>query len=171
MCFGLHVIIAGFLAVLATALAAAANERFLWRPLRARGTGLIAQLVISIGLSIFVRYLLLFQAGGRKERYTEYALQTGIKIGPITVVNRELVIMGISLLALVLVATAVQKTRIGKAMRAVSDNKDLAESSGIDVERVILTVWVIGGGWPVWAACCSASTRVFRGTWDSSCCC
>ncbi len=143
--FGIHIIIAGFLAVVATAAAGAANERFLWRPLRARGTGLIAQLVISIGLSILVRYLFLFQAGGRKERYTQFALQTGKDIGPITVVNRELVIMGLSLISLIAVATAVQKTRIGKAMRAVSDNKDLAESSGIDVERVILTVWIIGG--------------------------
>jgi branched-chain amino acid transport system permease protein len=38
-----------------------------------------------------------------------------------------------------------QRTRVGKAARAVSDNKDLAEASGIDVDRVILSVWVIGG--------------------------
>jgi branched-chain amino acid transport system permease protein len=36
-------------------------------------------------------------------------------------------------------------TRLGKSMRAVADNRDLAESSGIDVERVILSVWVLGG--------------------------
>jgi branched-chain amino acid transport system permease protein len=35
---------------------------------------------------------------------------------------------------------------MGKAMRAVSDNKDLAEASGIDVKRVILQVWILGGG-------------------------
>ncbi len=81
-----------------------------------------------------------------KERYTQYSLQKGKDFGPITVVNRELFIMGLSLVALIAVATVVQKTRIGKAMRAVSDNKDLAESSGIDVERVILTVWIVGGG-------------------------
>jgi predicted metal-binding membrane protein len=49
-------------------------------------------------------------------------------------------------LALVGVATMLQRTRIGKAMRAVSDNRDLAESSGIDVQKVILIIWVIGGG-------------------------
>ena len=37
-----------------------------------------------------------------------------------------------------------QRTRIGKAMRAVADNRDLAASSGIDVDRVILVVWVMG---------------------------
>jgi branched-chain amino acid transport system permease protein len=47
---------------------------------------------------------------------------------------------------LVGVALMLQKTRIGKAMRAVSDDIDLAESSGIDVRRVILFVWVMGAG-------------------------
>ncbi len=142
---GLHIVPAGMLAVVATALAGGANERFLWRPLRRRGTGLIAMLVISIGLSILVRYLFVYQAGGRRERYSQYALQKGIDLGPITVVPRELWVIGLALVALVAVATAIKSTRIGKAMRAVSDNRDLAESSGIDVERVILTVWIVGG--------------------------
>ena len=43
-----------------------------------------------------------------------------------------------------------KQTRLGKAMRAVSDNRDLAESSGIDVDRVILVVWTVGAGWPPW---------------------
>jgi neutral amino acid transport system permease protein len=38
------------------------------------------------------------------------------------------------------------QTRLGKGMRAVADNRDLAESSGINVERVILSVWILGGG-------------------------
>ena len=42
------------------------------------------------------------------------------------------------------VGLALQKTRAGKAMRAVADNRDLAESSGIDVEKVIRLVWIIG---------------------------
>ncbi len=142
---GMPVIPAGIIAIAATAVAGWSNERLLWRPLRNRGTGLISMLVISIGLSIFVRYIYLFFAGGRRARYSQFALQEGIEIGPLTVVPRELWIIGISAVALVLVATAIQRTRIGKAMRAVADNRDLAESSGIDVERVILTVWVVGG--------------------------
>jgi branched-chain amino acid transport system permease protein len=38
-----------------------------------------------------------------------------------------------------------QRTRMGKAIRAVADNRDLAESSGIDVSRVILNVWLLSG--------------------------
>jgi branched-chain amino acid transport system permease protein len=47
---------------------------------------------------------------------------------------------------LVAVATFLQRTRTGKAMRAVADNRDLAESSGIDVNRVIGFVWAAGAG-------------------------
>jgi len=46
----------------------------------------------------------------------------------------------------VLVALMLQRTKIGKAMRAVSDNRDLAASSGINVDRVVLVVWALGGG-------------------------
>jgi branched-chain amino acid transport system permease protein len=51
----------------------------------------------------------------------------------------------ISLAVLLLVAVMLQRTRIGKAMRAVADNRDLAASSGINVNQVILVVWMMGG--------------------------
>jgi neutral amino acid transport system permease protein len=47
---------------------------------------------------------------------------------------------------LVGVGLMLTRTRLGKSMRAVADNRDLAESSGIDVQRVILSVWILGGG-------------------------
>jgi branched-chain amino acid transport system permease protein len=53
--------------------------------------------------------------------------------------------MVVSVLILVAVGIGLTRTRAGRAMRAVSDNKDLAESSGIDVEKVITQVWVFGG--------------------------
>ena len=54
--------------------------------------------------------------------------------------------MIISIVALVGVAMFLLRTRMGKATRAVSDNRDLAESSGIDVNRVITFVWAAGAG-------------------------
>jgi branched-chain amino acid transport system permease protein len=143
--FGMPMLIAGPIAIVATAAFGAANEQLVWKPLRHRGTGLVSMLVISIGLSILLRYLYLYQAGGRRIRYSQFSLQTGIDVGPITIVPREIWIIVISVIALVIVAIGVKQTKIGKAMRAVSDNRDLAESSGIDVERVIMVVWVAGG--------------------------
>jgi branched-chain amino acid transport system permease protein len=54
--------------------------------------------------------------------------------------------MIISVIALVGVALFLQRTKTGKAMRAVADNRDLAESSGINVARVITFVWAAGAG-------------------------
>ena len=103
-------------------------------------------LVISIGLSILLRYVMLYLAGGNRRAYNNFGNQSPIDFGPLTFVQRDIFIMGIALASLVLVAFAVTYTRTGKAMRAVADNVDLAESSGIDVQRVIQTVWIGGAG-------------------------
>jgi neutral amino acid transport system permease protein len=135
-------------AAISLALAAGiggALELGLWRPLRRRRTGLIQMLVISIGLALLLRNLIQIWFGGRSLQYFDYNLQrASITLGPIALTPRDLVVVILSVVTLVAVATMLQKTKIGKAMRAVADNRDLAESSGIDVQRVILFVWVLG---------------------------
>lgn len=143
---GLPLIAAGIIAALATAGAGGAIELGLWRPLRRRRTGLIQMLVISIGLMLAIRNLLRIWFGGGSRTYYDYAIQQAISIGPVRITPRDLVVMVLALLVLVGIATMLTTTRIGKAMRAVSDNRDLAESSGIDVQRVILIIWILGGG-------------------------
>ncbi len=143
---GLHFIPATVVAVLAGGLAGAALDRGLWRPLRKRGTGLIALLVISIGLGLFVRYIFLYQFGGDTRPFAQYAVQRAIDLGPVAIAPKDIVSIVVSLAALAGVGLALQRTKAGKAMRAVADNPDLAASSGIDVERVILLVWFFGGG-------------------------
>jgi neutral amino acid transport system permease protein len=143
---GWHMLIAAPLAIVCGAALGGALDKGLWQPLRARGTGLVAMLVVSIGVGILLRNLYQFQFGGSARPYKDFQLQKAIDIGPISIVPRDLVIMALSVLVLVGVASFLQYTRVGKAMRAVSDDKDLAESSGIDVERIILFVWVVGGG-------------------------
>ena len=143
---GLHLIIAGLLSVLLTAAFAGGIDLGLWRPLRRRKTGLISMLVISIGLAFVVRHVILFFFGGSRRPYSDYTLQIGTQLGPVRVQPVELWVMGLSVLILIGVALMLTRTRLGKGMRAVADNRDLAESSGIDVERVILSVWILGGG-------------------------
>jgi neutral amino acid transport system permease protein len=144
---GWHLYIAAPLAILVAVAAGSGLDRGLWRPLRERGTGLIAMLVISIGLSILLRYIFNFQFGGLTRTYAQFTLQrSGLEIGPVSIVPRDLIGMIISIIALVGVALFLLRTRIGKATRAVSDNRDLAESSGIDVNRVINFVWAAGAG-------------------------
>lgn len=143
--FGLHLLVAAPIAIVMTALFAGGLDRALWRPLRRRGTGLIAMLVISIGLAFVIRHLILLQFGGARRPYQQYALQQSNTYGLVRLGPAELWVMGLSVLILVGVALLLTRTRIGKSMRAVADNRDLAESSGIDVQRTILSVWILGG--------------------------
>lgn len=119
-------------------------NRVVFRPARSAGVSLIAQLVMTIGLSIFLRYLMLYLYGGAPRSFGNYSAQRAWKLGPIELTPKDLVAMGLSIVILVAVASYLELTRMGKAMRAVADNRELAESTGIDVERVITLVWVSG---------------------------
>ena len=115
------------------------------RSLRRRGIGLVSQLVVSVGLSILLKNFFLYRFGGRVKPLKDYSLQSGWKIGPIDITPRDFTTSVLSLAVLVVVALAIQRSRLGKATRAVSDNPDLASSTGIDSQQIIRIVWFIGG--------------------------
>ena len=135
-------------AVLAVVLGAAfgwLQETGLWRPLRRRGTGLIAMMIVSIGLQFLLRNVFQYFTGGRTNNYREYVTPTGHDfLGLFTYTTRDVIMGGVAVAAIVAVTLALSKTRLGRAARAVSDNPALASSTGINVDRVILLVWVIG---------------------------
>jgi branched-chain amino acid transport system permease protein len=142
---GIPLIPATVAAIALGAVVGAINELGLWRPLRNRGTGLVAMLVISIGLSLALRYVLQIVFGGRARAYVSFQGQSATSYGVIRITDKDLFSIALSLAVLILVALMLQKTKVGKAMRAVADNRDLASSSGINVDRVILFVWMLGG--------------------------
>ena len=118
---------------------------FIFGKLRKRGVGLISQLVVSVGLSIVLRNMYLYQFGGRTKPLNDYSAQTVMRLGPTSITPRDLTTAILSLLVLVAVALFIQKSRTGKAIRAVSDNPALASSTGIDTQRIIRIVWFAGG--------------------------
>lgn len=142
---GLHLIPAAVIAVILAGGFGYAQDRFFWGQLRRRGTGIIAMMIVSIGVALFLRYLFLIIFGGQTEVYTQYTGQAGIQVGPITAAPKNFVAMAIELLVLVVVSLALLRTRTGKAARAVADNPALAASSGINVDRVIRIIWTMGG--------------------------
>lgn len=142
---GLKVIFAIPLALLLAALVGGyLQDRWLWKPLRKRGTGLIAMLVVSIGFAILVRYFFLFIFGGDTRQLPEYAGQAGIQLGPIAITPKSIITTSIGILFLVLATLWLLRTKMGKASRAVADNPALASASGVDVEKVIRAVWILG---------------------------
>jgi neutral amino acid transport system permease protein len=161
---GLHILIAAPIAIVAGGLFGYALDSFGFARFRKRGVGLIAQMVITLGMSIALKNLFLWRFGGRDKPYFDYTNQVGTKIGPITITPRDLIVTIVATIVLVSVALALQYTRLGKATRAVSDNVDLASSTGIDSAKVIRLIWVMGGA-------LAAMGGVFRGldeqvSWD-----
>ena len=143
---GLPVVTAGIIATLVSGLFGYVQDAGFWRPLRRRGTGIIAMMIVSIGMAIFLRNLYQYIFGGETKSYSQYITQTSISWSPVPLTPAGLVTMVICVLVLVAVSIALQRTRTGKATRAVSDNPALASASGIDVDRVISVVWIVGTG-------------------------
>lgn len=142
--WGLNFIVSAVLTVLLGGMFGLGLNQGLWLPLRRRGIGLISQMVVSVGLSIMFVNLYLMRFGGATKRYQAYNEQKAMTWGPIQITPRDLTTTIISFLVLVAVALLLQRSRLGKATRAVSDNADLASSTGIDSERIIRIVWFLG---------------------------
>ena len=160
---GVGLVFAAVLGMLCGAALGWALNRFIFRGARRAGVSLIAQMVMTIGLSILLRYLMLYFFKGGPRGFADFTGQRAVSLGPVELTQKDLVAMGLSILILLAVASYLEKTRMGKAMRAVSDDRELAESTGIDVERVISLVWMSG-------AALAATSGVFFGLdqvkWD-----
>jgi len=141
-----HILLAAIPAIALTAAFGGAQELLMWRPLRKRGSSLISMLVISIGLSFTIRYLILVFFNGLPRPFNDYVIQDDISIFGVSLVPKNLVIIGFTIVVLAAVGLFLQRTKLGTAMRAVADNPDLSESSGIDVKRVVLVTWIVGAG-------------------------
>lgn len=141
---GLPVIIAGILAVALSAGFGWSQDRVLWRPLRSRGTGLIAMMIVSIGFALLLRSIYQYTFGGSTRTLSQYVAQGRNSYGPVDLSDKEIAVFAISIITLLVTCIALMRTRLGKAMRAVSDNPALSASSGMRVDGVISSVWVLG---------------------------
>lgn len=142
---GVNFIFATLLATVMGGVLGYVLNRVVFRTSRSAGVSLLAQMVMTIGLSILLRYIFVYFFGSRYRVYLDYASQRANSVWGLELTSRDATAMVASIIILVIVGIGLTKTRTGRAMRAVSDNKDLAESSGIDVERVISQVWILGG--------------------------
>jgi branched-chain amino acid transport system permease protein len=140
---GWNILLAALVSIVIIAFSGFVQNQFLWKPLRKRRLGLNQMMIVSIGLSIVARYLMLIFFDGDTKDISGGG--NPVTFGPVETTDVILVSMGLILVALVGVALFLTRTRLGKATRAVSDNPSLAESSGIDVEKIIRTIWILAG--------------------------
>ena len=140
---GLPLMAAIPLAILASGAFGYTLDSGLWRPLRKRGVGIVQLMIVSIGLSLTVRYVFQFFMGGGTIQLEGFDAPKQQIFGTLALSTTDIISMVVSLTVIGGFAWWLLFTKMGKATRAISDNPDLAAASGIDVDRVIRVVWVV----------------------------
>ncbi len=141
---GLNIWLAMILGAVGTIIAMLIAEYLLWKPMRDRRASDTTLIIISIGLALFLRNGILLLYGGGNQLY-QLPLLPALQFGNLRVAYYRIVVVGLAIAAIIVLHLILQHTKIGKAMRAVADNIDLARVSGINVERVVLWTWIITG--------------------------
>jgi branched-chain amino acid transport system permease protein len=119
-------------------------ERIAYRPLR--GSPRLVPLITAIGASFFLQYTFRGLYGSGFKSYPEVdALQGTVSAGAVNFPVTNLVVFFSALILMLGLYWLVERTRIGKAMRAVSENKEVSSLMGIDIDRVIVFTFAIGG--------------------------
>ena len=141
----------GVLAAIAmTALLGLFFELTMWGPMRAKGAGFLQLVLMSIGLAFVIRSTIQFIAGGDPVFLDVDRSSASTPFDFIGIDLRLRNVLWVSLLVgvtvLLLVGAVLQFTLLGKKMRALSDSLDLAETTGINTERIVLITWVFAGG-------------------------
>ncbi len=141
--FGVPMVLALMMAMVLTGGAAILIDRILYR--RLRKSGRIILLIASVGVAFGLRNLIQFIWGPLPQYYSaEIQLARKIPLLGIRIKPDQIFIIGLAAFLVGMLHLFLQKTKTGKAMRAASDNIELARVSGINIDRVILYTWIIG---------------------------
>jgi branched-chain amino acid transport system permease protein len=131
-------------AMLICTLIGMAVEKIAYKPLR--NATRIAVLITAIGVSLFIEYGTMFFVGAGVRTYPEITglLAKRIQFGSMVVSMQQIMIVATTIVLMTILQIIVRKTRIGKAMRAVSLDKDAAQLMGINVDTTISFTFALG---------------------------
>lgn len=138
--FGVLIILATAMAV--STLVAILLERIAYRPLRSAPR--LIPLITAIGASFFLEYAFLGFFGSGVYAYPDVEALKGT-VGELPITKTQLLVIVSAVIMLAILYAFVQYTKVGKAMRAVSEDKDAARLMGIDVDQIIVITFAVGG--------------------------
>lgn len=132
------------LAAVLTAGTAVLLNFILYRHLKKRDSVIV--MISSVGAALIIRNFILL-VWGPQNKFYEKAIQMPIVIGDglLRIKENQIIILVLALSLVIAVHLFLSKTKLGKAMRAMADNIDLAQITGINTERVIIWTWAMGG--------------------------
>jgi neutral amino acid transport system permease protein len=142
---GLPLVVGVLLAIVGTAMLSVFFEKVMWGPMRARKAGLLQLVLMSIGLAFVLRAVIQY-IWGTDIRFLDVNTTATVEFLGLRIGRTEMIVILTGFAVLTAVGLMLRYTRLGKQMRALSDDLDLAETSGIDTSRVILYTWLFAGG-------------------------
>ncbi len=140
--YHMNFFIALILTMVLTAILGMAIEFLAYRPLR--HSTRIAALITAIGVSFLLEYGMVYLVGADIRAFPQALETVKYNLGPVSVTNVQLTILGVSIFLMLALQFIVQKTKMGKAMRAVSVDSDAAELMGINVNSTISFTFALG---------------------------
>jgi neutral amino acid transport system permease protein len=143
--WGMPLVLGIFFAMVTTALLGVFLERVMWGPMRARGGGVLQLLLMSIGLALVIRYVIQY-IWGTDIRSLDVNVTATVEFLGVRLGRTSLIVIVVGIVVLVSIGLMLRYALLGKRMRALSDNLDLAETAGINTSRVILWTWIFAGG-------------------------
>ncbi len=132
-----------------TSLFAIGLDKAFYKPLRDRGARPVVMVMASIGVALMLQGLIrLFAGTGSRDMYLDapkqiFRIPTGGR--PIVITEPQVALIALTVVSVIALHLFLTRSRLGKAMRAVSDNPDLARVTGIPLDTVVKATWVIGG--------------------------
>lgn len=143
---GLPLLVAALLGMFFTGLVGVLIHKTVVVPLREGvKAGPLTLLIATMGVAFIIRNLILILWGPEPKMYN-VATQEAMNVGPFMITPIQLMAIGISLAIMILIYLLLRYTRMGKMIRATSDNIDLARIRGIRTERVVVWTWMISAG-------------------------
>ena len=139
---GLPVPVALLLTVIVCSVLGVLIEKIAYKPLRKAQP--LAVLITAIGMSFFLQSSSLLIFGSTPIPFQSVIPNENIKVGPVTISSITLVTLVVTAVAMILLTLFINKTKMGSAMRAVSEDKGAAELMGINVNSTISMTFAIG---------------------------
>jgi neutral amino acid transport system permease protein len=133
------------LAIPVTAAFAVALDMGIWKPMRSSGASRTAIMILSIGVSIAIRNALIIFFRPDALRFPLPVMES-INLGGILLTSFQISVVLIAFASMLVVHAILSRTVLGKSMRALADNPNLARITGINVDRVIRYTWIVSMG-------------------------
>jgi len=159
--WGAPLVVAVFWAMIATALLGLLFERLLWGPMRRHRAGFLQLILMSIGLAFLLRAIVQW-FWGTEIRQLDVNTTDSVELLGLRIGQTELIVVIVGVGVLIAVGAVLRFTILGKQMRALSDDLELAETAGINTRRVILYTWLFAGALAGLAGVLAASITNLR---------